>query len=76
MNCRKSCGHCVSYMTGNRQFCKESKNLSIDELDQGTPGNWAIHEENQTFKVPEVIESKHAGPFVRAGVVSTFRIHR
>ena len=50
-------------MTGYRQFCKESKNFAVDELEQGTLGDYAIRDESNAFKVPEVIESRHAGPF-------------
>ena len=61
-------------MTGHRQFCKESKNFGIDELEQGTLGDYAIREESNAFKVPNKIESKYAGPFVCAGVSSAWTV--
>lgn len=55
-------------MEGYRQYCAEARGFAFGELDQGAFGDFAIWNEAFVYRIPEAIESRHAGPLMCAGV--------
>jgi len=53
---------------GYRQYCAEARGFAFGELDQGAFGDFAIWNEDFVYRIPDEIESRHAGPLMCAGV--------
>ncbi|KAK5679473.1 hypothetical protein LTS10_008291 [Elasticomyces elasticus] len=67
----QSCGHCMTCITGYRQYCSEARGFAFSDEDQGAFGDFRVIDSAFAYLIPANISSVSAGPLMCAGA-STF----